>query len=661
VSVSLAVPNLDDRRFQDILDDARRMIPRFCPEWTDHNLSDPGITLLELYAWMTDLLLFRLNQVPERNYVKFLELIGVQLEPARPASAEILFRLTAPQADELTIPRGTSVATLRGESEESAVFTTDADLIVRTPRLTEVLLSGADRSVHDYQAVLGEHPYQSFSIFSNPPAVDDCLYLGFSNDLAGHTLAISFSCPIAGLNIDPDRPPRVWEARDRRTQTWEALDVELDATRGFNQEGVVILSVPTAATNAVVGGRRAFWIRCRVREPLPGETAYLHSPSFSRVSVESIGGLVSARHGFKVRGEELGISDGSPGQRFELHTPPVLALDPDETLEVETGERGVYEAWTQVSSFANSQTDDPHFVVDRANGTVELGPRIRTPQGIEQQYGRQVPAGRRLRFTSYRSGGGRKGNVGANTLTVLKSSIPYVAWVTNLAPATGGTDTEDIEHAKWRGPQVLRARDRAVTAEDYETLALEASPAVARAHCIMVRDSTTPSATPGVVRLQLVPAVPERTGRGVTPNELAVPGAVREAVRALLDERRPLCCELVIEPAQYIWVDLHARLRVKAGASPERVLRAARDCLFQYIHPTRGGPDGGGWPFQRPLFAGELYSLLLGIAGLDTVEDLILFQVDPESGERGNSLSRVTPGTDGILCMRETNLEAANA
>ena len=79
----LPTPNLDDRRFQDILDEARRLIPRYCPTWTDHNLSDPGITLLELFAWMTDLLLYRLNRVPEKNYIKFLELIGVQLEPAR--------------------------------------------------------------------------------------------------------------------------------------------------------------------------------------------------------------------------------------------------------------------------------------------------------------------------------------------------------------------------------------------------------------------------------------------------------------------------------------------------------------------------------------------------------------------------------------------------
>src|SRR5215471_14625783 len=109
----LPAPNLDDRGFQDILDEARRLIPRYCPEWTDHNLSDPGITLLELFAWMTDLLIFRLNRVPDRNYIKFLELIGVQLQAAVPAKAELLFTLSAPQPMDVFIPRRTAVTTLR--------------------------------------------------------------------------------------------------------------------------------------------------------------------------------------------------------------------------------------------------------------------------------------------------------------------------------------------------------------------------------------------------------------------------------------------------------------------------------------------------------------------------------------------------------------------
>ena len=95
--MSLPAPNLDDRRFQDLVDDAKRLIQRRIPEWTDHNVSDPGVTLIELFAWMTDQVVYRLNRVPDRHYVKFLELIGVTLYPATAARTQVTFWLSAPQ------------------------------------------------------------------------------------------------------------------------------------------------------------------------------------------------------------------------------------------------------------------------------------------------------------------------------------------------------------------------------------------------------------------------------------------------------------------------------------------------------------------------------------------------------------------------------------
>ena len=88
--MSLPAPNLDDLRFQrDLVDEARKRIIHYCPEWTEYNLSDPGITLIELFAWMTELITYRLNRVPEKNYFKFMELIGIQLQPASSARTEL--------------------------------------------------------------------------------------------------------------------------------------------------------------------------------------------------------------------------------------------------------------------------------------------------------------------------------------------------------------------------------------------------------------------------------------------------------------------------------------------------------------------------------------------------------------------------------------------
>ena len=94
---SLPEPILDDLRFQkDLVDEARRRIIRYCPDWTDYNISDPGITLIELFAWMTEMLTYRLNLVPEKNYIRFLDLLGLQLKPASCATTELTFRLSVP-------------------------------------------------------------------------------------------------------------------------------------------------------------------------------------------------------------------------------------------------------------------------------------------------------------------------------------------------------------------------------------------------------------------------------------------------------------------------------------------------------------------------------------------------------------------------------------
>src|SRR4029077_15361660 len=147
-----------------------------------------------------------------------------------------------------------------------------------------------------------------------------------------------------------------------------------------------------------------------------------------------------------------------------------------------------WQEWKQAQHFVDSTAEARHCVRDAVSGEVQLGPGVREPDGAFRNYGAVPPKGSRLRLRSYLIGGGRKGNVARNTITVLKSSIPYVSKVQNRRAAEGGVDGEDIEGAKVRGPIVLRTRDRAVTMEDYEHLAREAAPEVARVRCVTAGD-----------------------------------------------------------------------------------------------------------------------------------------------------------------------------
>ncbi len=280
-------------------------------------------------------------------------------------------------------------------------------------------------------------------------------------------------------------------------------------------------------------------------------------------------------------------------------------------------------------------------------GEVQFGPVVRHPSGDERRFGKTPPAGRQIRFASYRCGGGVIGNVGQKTIVVLKSSVPYIDKVTNFKAATGGTDAETLEMAKLRAPQVVRARTRAVTGEDYEVLAREASPLVARARC-QSPGSGDGSPPPGVVRVFLVPHIPE-PDRLLAADELEIPRLAREAVQSYLDERRLLATSLELASPHYLPVSVVARIRVKDHADATRFSAEAEKRLYRYINPVCGGPDGKGWPFGRSLSLSEAYAALQETPGLDYIEDIQLFPLDPATGERQEASHRIAVSRDGLI------------
>ena len=158
--MSLQTPNLDDRKFQDIVSEARTKIPLYCPNWTDYNLSDPGITLIEMFAWMVDMILYRLNRVPEKNYIKFMDMIGIRLEPPKPAKVDVTFRLSAPQPEQVTIPKGTEIATVRTETQDAISFTTDCDFSIAIPSLSYALTAVDDDRYTDIITTLNNKKLQ---------------------------------------------------------------------------------------------------------------------------------------------------------------------------------------------------------------------------------------------------------------------------------------------------------------------------------------------------------------------------------------------------------------------------------------------------------------------------------------------------------------------
>ena len=230
-------PNLDDRTFQDIVDEAKRLIPRFTPEWTNHNVSDPGVALIELFAWMSEMVLYRVNQVPDRLYVHFLNLVGIEPFPPSVARADLTFWLSSPADRVVRIPAGTEVLdgprrrrrdrVLHGERGRRQPA--DADHRAHVERRSTC----ASTDVWDDLTL----PGQSAVCFPSAPLAEgDALYLGSKESLAGFAIRLDLAADAQGIGVDPRNPPLVWEAWNG--EAWIAdASCESDGTGGLNRPG----------------------------------------------------------------------------------------------------------------------------------------------------------------------------------------------------------------------------------------------------------------------------------------------------------------------------------------------------------------------------------------------------------------------------------------
>lgn len=627
--MALPVPNLDDRRFQELVNESKRLVQQKCPEWTDHNVHDPGVTLIELFAWMTDQVIYRLNRVPDRNYVKFLELIGVRLFPPTAARVPMTFWLSAALPETVRIPSGTIVATVRTETEESINFATVNPLDIIPCSLQDAATIATGKSATPTWRRDALERGEGFACFSRVPVPGDAIVIGLSEAVPGCVVSLHFSCRIEGVGVDPNNPPLVWEAWS--DEGWVPCEVDSDSTGGLNRDGDVVLHIPRSHTVSVIEAQRAGWIRARVVASAAEQPAYSASPIVRSLSASTIGGSVDAVNAELVEGESIGTSEGVAGQRFELKRQPVVPSEGPLVLEVSEDEG--WQEWKEVSDFASSAPGDPHFVFDAVNGAIQLGPAVREPDGSLRAYGLTPRKGAELRVRSYRTGGGSRGNVAKGVVTVLKSSIPYIARVNNRRPASGGVDGESIDEAKVRGPIVLRTLGRAVTAEDYEQLAREAAPEVARVHCVPAGDG----ADAGSLRVLVVPAAAAGSGR-LRFEQLVPAEQTLEKIRRRLDETRIIGSRVLVEPPRYTGITIVARIKCLARFSPAKLQDAILDALYGYFHPISGGSDGAGWPFGRPVNIGEIYAVVQAVRGTELIQDLRLFGADPVTGKRGDAV-----------------------
>ena len=433
----LEAPILDDRTFADLVAEAKSLIPRYAPEWTNLNQSDPGITLVQLFAWMTEMLLYRLNRVPDLNYIKFLQLIGVELEPATPATADLTFTLSQDDIDSVVIPAGTQVAAAESGGGDPLVFETDESLVA----LGAVLKAAQSFDGFAFSDVTASNAAsgQSFFPFGPHAREQSALLLGFDSPIPFTQQQVNLTIYVAEnaglrpiqscdteLNRIPPPATLVWEYWSGH---WEPIDLDRDGTRAFTQSGHVLFEGPgTDAIKAQIGRvpDPLFWIRARL-----DRGAYERPPRLQNILTNTVAATAATTS----RDEVLGGSNGEPGQRFRLSDAPVvvnqrpvqvrgaggiLAKIISVRLEVDEGQG--FEVWQEVPDFLASKEDDPHYRVNRTTGEIDFGDGVRGRIPVANP---DNPNGN-IVARAYRFGGGKRGNVGANKIQQLETTVDFV-------------------------------------------------------------------------------------------------------------------------------------------------------------------------------------------------------------------------------------------
>jgi hypothetical protein len=524
----------------------------------------------------------------------------------------------------------------------------------------------------------GTRIMRTFRPFDHSSEDNPALYLGFDRPFSNRavTLYVQVEPPspqdvtmAKGTSAKEQTSPEVvWEFT-AGSADWTPLDVQ-DETDALIESGTIRFIGPPDFADRIEFGKPCCWLRARW---VKGE--FRLAPRLRRLLTNTIwASQVTTREG-----EVLGSGTGDPDQRFQSTLAPVLPGQQVEVrerefpsfrqiamLEKQVGPKALtitrdeagqplelWVQWQEVRDFHDSRAYDRHYVIDHLSGEVRFG---------GGQQGFAPPVGQNnIRLARYRTGGGKRGNRSAQTITQLKTALPYVASVTNYEAAGGGANQERMEQAEKRGPKTLRHRGRAVTAQDIEDLAYEASPDVARVFVISAKpkfnsldpkewiDPEKPSThdsgdiSPGgdsfSVKIFIVPYGSELQP---TPG-LRLIDQVKTYVKDRCD---PTMDVLVLGPA-WRGVSVETEIVPVSLEAGDAVRSTVVEKLECFLHPLTGGPGGQGWEFNRRLWESEIYALIESLEGIDHVHSLAVKHEDWEDS-RDPSPFLVYSGTHTI-------------
>jgi hypothetical protein len=778
-------PQLDDLRYDAVVQQLLRRIPVYSPEWTDWNDSDPGVTLIQLFSYLAEQVGYRLNQVPEKNYIELLKLLGVRLKPAAAAVSRMGIFLADPttslaftlDARSRFLSSGGTPVIYESDVDEDIVPAQPSELITtKNPYLWDLLLlddSGTREPVPPDSQLPKQVPtpdcrWLTVAWDGKKPAPVDMplapvtmlptsatgvahpyLWVGIQcNDargagFEGETVTLSIqldddekSNPSADVLCAPInaagevQPPPIdwlwyWDAdKGGMRQVTGRID---DGTNKLTRSGKLCFTIPfsiggipssrfanlrdavipapvdacsgmaqnlrdsltggnidsskfqtlltkalTAAQAAKAKGKTAVGhaldpalhdeskVRCWLRFG-PLDTS---KPS---PKVRYIGfNVIPVTNAVTVTSELLGTGDGRPGQTYQLAHGNILPG----TLEIgilESADPGaVLTTWNEVPSLDATGPNDRVFELDAEAGTLTFG------DGTHGRIPPLVVTAGQIIALRYRWGGGLAGDMDAGSISVSAVQYAGVGGVINFVSAGGGRDAETLDMAKLRARKELSTRSRAVTAGDFEWIALQTPKVTVKRAIVVPRRrplaekvpiwqqrlcSTTFTKSgssgssggtavidvtncgpalpvsgaglddnfeaPGVVSVVVVPDGPQPPP-AMRPDlvELVPTPSFLRTVCSQLDLYRLVTTEVYVVPPQYFRLcQVYCKVKASVGYTRLQVHDLVANSLATYLDVLLGGEDGLGSPFGDQVHVADLIAQVSRTKGVERVNE----------------------------------------
>jgi hypothetical protein len=655
----LPIPTLDDRRFDDLVSETLARVEAHTPEWTNIAPGDPGSALIDLFAWLTETILYRQNLIPLRQRRAFLNLLSLPMIPATPATGVI-------SVDAVSLPLPAPLPAGRAVFNAGAtVFTSTTDLqptpLVLVPMIkasyvnpdpgAQARLVSMLRTLYSYDnptPFVAQQAAGPDGTISLANAVDGNIWLALVLPKSFGATAAAVSSAIAGITLSFGLAPVAdipgTDAFDQatglppRNLSWNLitqdgsgnpktipLQVQADTSNGARNPGVALLNLPRNAKlltppappnqgDPMFAGSGAFppelpvgITQDRVVLWLTLSTADAPALSLSCLAINAVGIIAQGTE----TNEPLGTATGASDATFTLSKTPV---DPA-SLVIQVWQGANAATWTQVANFGAAGRNDTVFVLDPTAGAVTFGDGIR---------GMRPPPQSIIVAQSYKYGGGSSTNLAPGS---IKAVAPNAGTVRHELATTGGNDGETVEAAEARIPAFLAHRDRCVTADDFQSLAL-ATPGLLLGRADVVQGlmpgataDATRTGVPGVVSVFVFPQGPVAMGGG----PVATLAQLKD-VYAYLSQRILIGTQLFVLSAEPVPLWASVSVEILSGADPLATSLAVQQALAAYLWPLPpGGPDAGGWPLGRTVAPDELRTQAARVAGILAADQVALY------------------------------------